>query len=70
MKKLFVDLILLAPFIAVYEVHNELIAMGVSVHIAFGFMVLTTALMLIAIAMAINTLKKCMKKKCEPEVHQ
>ena len=70
MKKLFVDLILLAPFIAVYEVHNELIAMGVSAHIAFCFMVLTTALMLIAIAMAINTLKKCMKKKCEPEVHQ
>ena len=70
MKKLLTDLILLAPFIAVYEVHNELIAMGVSVHIAFGFMVLTTALMLIAIAMAINTLKKFMKKKCEPEVHQ
>jgi hypothetical protein len=70
MKKLITDLILLAPFIAVYEVHNELIAMGVSLHIAFGFMVLTTVLMLIAIAMAINTLKNCMKKKCEPEVHR
>jgi hypothetical protein len=70
MKKLITDMIILSPFIAVYEVHNELIAMGVSVHIAFGFMVLTTALMLIAIAMAINTLKNCIKKKCEPEVHR
>ena len=69
MKKLFVDLILLAPFIAVYEVHNELIAMGISAHIAVGFMVLTTVLMLIVLVLAINTLKKCMKKKCEPAVH-
>ena len=70
MKKLFVDMILLTPFIAVYEVHNELIAMGVSAHIALGFMVLTTALMLIVLVLAINTLKNCMKKKCEPKVHQ
>ena len=70
MKKLFVDMILLTPFIAVYEVHNELIAMGVSAHIALGFMVLTTALMLIVLVLAINKLKNCMKKKCEPKVHQ
>ena len=70
MKKLITDMILLSPFIAVYAAHHELIAMGVSLHIAFGFMVLTTVLMLIAIAMAINTLKNCMKKKCEPEVHR
>ena len=70
MKKLITDLILLSPFIAVYEVHNGLIAVGVSVHIAFGFMVLTTVLMLIALIVLFDTLRNYIKKRNEPAVHQ
>jgi hypothetical protein len=61
MKKLITDMILLSPFIAVYAAHHELIAMGVSKHIAVGFMALMTALMLIALIVLFDTLRNYMK---------
>ncbi len=68
MKKLLTDMILLSPFIAVYAAHHGLIAMGVSTHIAVGFMVLTTVLMLIALIVLFDTMRNDTRSLREPAV--